>query len=150
MLELMQFLVAAKKATYAGSGDDFSLPSPFPESKLLAFSSGNYSYRDIYIGMTSFSGQEVVSFCQKPVWAMSYSGECIAQDDIATIYAFLRKALLQIPLPAPFRGPEKFHDSGLYYLNCHEGDMKFFSGTESITKDGFLMYRLNYSGGLLS
>lgn len=150
MIELMQFLVAAKKATYAGSGDDFSLPSPFPESKLLAFSAGNYAYRDIYFGMTSFSGQEVVSFCQKPVWSMCYSGECTAKDDIANIYAFLRKALLQIPLSAPLRGPEVFRESGLDYINNYKGDMKFFSGMESITKEGSLIYRLNYSGGLLS
>ncbi|WP_241781951.1 hypothetical protein [Paenibacillus sp. DMB5] len=58
MVELVDFLLAAKKATYAGKGPERS-PSR-PASHDLAFERGNLKYMDTYLGSESFAGEEAL------------------------------------------------------------------------------------------
>lgn len=146
-----QFLIKAKKSTYAGAGDDFSLPSPLPDSKMLSFVENELEYRDIYFGMQQFSGQEVVSLKGQTIWSMTYSGRSIQNVNVSGVYEFLRQALLQVSADAPFRGPKKlFDNTGLRYQNSFQGNIDFFSGEESIWHNDSLLYRLYYTGGWIS
>ncbi|MGH7302018.1 MAG: DUF5680 domain-containing protein [Candidatus Rokuibacteriota bacterium] len=43
-------------------------------SKPLEYRDGDYAYRDIYLGMAYFVGQEVISYRDQAVWSMSYAG----------------------------------------------------------------------------
>ena len=47
---LAQFIVEAKRRTYASQGDDASVQALLNGSKQLEYSSGDYFYRDIYFG----------------------------------------------------------------------------------------------------
>lgn len=149
--QFADFLIKAKRSTYARDGDDFSLPSPFPDSKMLAFEEGELSYRDTYFGMAQFSGQEVVSLKSCAIWSMAYSGKSMQGEDLSGIYDFLRQALMLVSADAPFRGPEElFSKTGLHYQNRYHGNIDFFSGEESIWRKETLLYRLYYTGGRIS
>ena len=150
-VQLIDFLIKAKKNTYAGAGDNISLPSPFSASKMLVFEEDHLNYRDIYFGTRQFSGQEAVSLTEHVLWSMTYSGKSMPGGDLQEIYDFLRQALLLIPADAPFRGPkELFGNAGLHYRNSYSGDIGFFSGEESICREGVLLYKLHYTGGWVS
>ena len=84
---------------------------------------------------------------------MSYAGGVAAgitdRDELLAIYAFLRTALLAIPLHRPFRGPPRFEGGGFRYANDSQGDVTEFHGEERIERDGMDVFRLRYSGGLI-
>ena len=106
--ELAQFLRAAKSATYAAQGDEASVVPVLPDSKQLEYRAGDFLYRDIYVGMFRFVGQEIVYRTHRAVWSMSYAGglsESVSQGSARSIYAFLRQALLDAPPELPLRGP---------------------------------------------
>ena len=52
----LDFLLKAKKSTYAVQGDRAMVSPLLPGSKQLEFSEGNFIYRDIYFGFTRFVG----------------------------------------------------------------------------------------------
>jgi len=56
------FLLQAKRATYAGRDDEATVAPFVPGSKQLEHRDGDDLYRDIYLGMAYFVGQEVVSY----------------------------------------------------------------------------------------
>lgn len=64
---LNAFIVAAKQATYVGSG--VPAESSRAGSHDLVFSRGPLEYRDSYFGGTDFLGQEVVWRGGVPLWA---------------------------------------------------------------------------------
>lgn len=149
--QFVSFLVKAKKSTYAGTGDDYSLPSPFSGSKMLAFEEGYLGYRDIYFGMTQFVGQEVVYLKDRAIWSMAYSGSSMQSEDTHGVYEFLRQALLLVSASEPFRGPREFiGNTDLIYRNSCNGDINFFSGEETIWRKETLLYQLNYTGGWIA
>ncbi|HYG60019.1 MAG TPA: DUF5680 domain-containing protein [Symbiobacteriaceae bacterium] len=72
---LEQFIVAAKRVTYVGSGKKL-LPYR-PSSKDLQHAEGEWVYHDSYFGDSDFAGQETVYFQGKPVWVMNYFGRIL-------------------------------------------------------------------------
>src|SRR5260370_42215763 len=70
----VDFLLEAKRTTYAGQGDEATVTPLVPGSKQLEYRDGDYLYRDIYFGMANFVGQEVVFHREQAVWSMSYAG----------------------------------------------------------------------------
>ena len=75
LARLSEFLVDAKRRTYAGLDDDATISAPLlPGSKQLEYRAGDLSYRDIYFGMRFFVGQETVQAGQHVIWSMSYAG----------------------------------------------------------------------------
>ena len=151
---LSAFLVEAKRRTYAGLDDDATVPAQiFPGSKQLEYRDGDLSYRDIYFGMAYFVGQEVVQAGDRVIWSMSYAGGLSPgitdRGEALAIYAFLRKALLDIRTDRPFRGPALFEQGELRYLNASEGGLSEFHGEEQIFRAGAGVYRLRYSGGII-
>ena len=149
----LAFLLAAKRATYAGRGDEDTVPPLLPGSLQLEHRDGDYLYRDVYFGMTCFAGQEVVSYRARPVWSMTYAGGVTPPErdiaDTRAIYAFLRLALRQGTEAAPYRGPAAFSQGAMSYTNASSGDLEAFWGVEEIARGGQKVYDLRYAGGLL-
>lgn len=148
--ELASFLVKAKRATYAGGGKD--VEPQRPGFKELEFSEGDFNYRDSYSGFYAAPGQEIVRFKEVPVWAMAYDGETMKQfrnETAFKIYAFLKKALMQVEETKPFRGPEYFEEGNLVYISEVVGDIIRFIGQEKILLNGIEAFRQNFFGGLI-
>jgi hypothetical protein len=151
--EFLAFLRSAKLATYAAQGDDASVPPLLPDSKQLEFLRGPYLYRDVYVGMLGFVGQEVVYLDGRAWWSMAYSGGLvpgIAKADESSIYLALRAALSAVPEALPVRGPRAFDHQGLSYVCAPAGSIERFNGRETISRDGELVYELHFSGGGLA
>ena len=56
------FLLQAKRQTYASRGDSATVTPLVPGTKQLEYYAGLFFYRDIYVGMAYFVGQEIVSY----------------------------------------------------------------------------------------
>lgn len=151
--DFVAFLRSAKLATYAAQGDDASVPPLLPDSKQLEFSRGPYVYRDIYVGMLGFVGQEVVYRDSRAAWSMAYSGGLvpgIPKADASLVYQALRAALSAAPEELPMRGPSAFVHQDLSYMCAATGDIERFHGREIISRDGHMLYELHFSGGALA
>lgn len=149
---LARFLCSAKAATYAAQGDDASVAPALPDSRQLEYRDGEFLYRDIYVGMFHFVGQEVVYLNDRTVWSMSYAGglaQGVSPDAVQPVYAFLRRALLAPPPAFPVRGPAGFAADNLHYVCDCEGSLAWFQGSEHIAQDGAPLYALRFAGGLL-
>lgn len=151
--EFIAFLRAAKLSTYAAQGDDATVPPLLPGSKQLEYSCAPFLYRDIYVGMFGFVGQEVVYLDGQAYWSMAYSGglvPAIPNAEASSIYRALRSALSAVPEALPLRGPATFKHQGLSYVCTVSGDIERFQGWESIARIGQLVYELHFSGGGLA
>jgi uncharacterized protein DUF5680 len=142
---LAEFLVEAKRRTYAGLDDDATVSAPLlPGAKQLEYRADDLSYRDIYFGMKFFVGQETVQAGQHVIWSMSYAGgvspDVTDREDVLMIYAFLRQALLAIHDDHPFRGPPQFENESFRYVNTSSGDVAEFHGEEQIHRAGIKVY----------
>lgn len=69
--------------------------------------------------------------------------------DLNLIYTFLQKALSLIPKDKPFRGPKKYQQNDLEYINTFSGNLENFSGEEIIKFKGKEIYQAKYAGGLV-
>ncbi len=151
---LCQFLVQAKRHTYAGQGDDATVMPLLPGTRQLEYRDGDFFYRDIYAGIPNFVGQEIVYFHNEPIWSMSYAGGIVTQAPEAPswreVFAFLRTALLQVSDASPYRGPADIEDGDYRYHHDQQGSFNAFWGEETVTQLGHLVYRLHYSGRVLS
>ncbi|MCK6076570.1 DUF5680 domain-containing protein [Paenibacillus silvae] len=149
--EFLDFLVEAKKLTYASVGDDFSEEPLLDGSIQLEYTRGSFYYRDIYFGTFFFSGLETVYSNGTPIWTMSYSGGVSKKymDQTKVIYLFLQNALKSVTLDSPFRGPSTFSSQSFTYVNQCEGNYELFVGNEAVLENGENVYTLHYSGGLL-
>lgn len=146
--QLAQFLVQAKRATYASQGDDASVTPLLSGSRQLQFQLGDVLYRDIYFGFAFFVGQETVYERDTPVWAMGYAGGMVdAQADVGATYKFLRFALRQIDAGAPFRGPGLIRGDDFQYTSQTDGALENFWGIERISHKRAIVYELRYHGG---
>ncbi len=143
------FIVAAKATTYVGAGQKVapSRPGAFD----LTYEDGAFSYRDSYFGGTDFVGQEVVWHGETPVWAMNYYGRVLAGDvfDGATGAEVIRAALSAMYAEGQFLGGFDFLHDGYSYEDRSEGDWPQFTGIERILREGRVLYRLDYHGGVI-
>jgi len=145
--ELAQFIVKAKRNTYAGKGEGQRRSDG---SKNLQYKEGDYVYRDKYFGSERFGGEEVVWLTEKPVWLMNYHGGIEKKIvDSKRVFAFLRKALSQVSVDRPFRGPRFYQEGDFKYVDSSSGDTTCFKGTEEITYRGETVHRLEYAGGII-
>jgi len=148
--QLCEFLVKAKKATYA-AGKKAKKIVEDDKSTTLIFKEGNWKYQDNYFGGEPFGGREVVFFKNEPVYFMGYYG--LVDDFVAgfeMVYKILRKALLLIPKNKPFRGPGKYAEGDLIYINKYTGKIDNFFGEEIITMNGKKIYKAKYMGGFIN
>ena len=150
--KLAEFLVKAKKNTYAGNCAE--VESQRPNFKELEYKEGNFEYRDSYTGFFLAPGQEVARFKGNPIWVMSYSGGMreAHRDDkkfAHEVFNFLKKALSNVTKEIPFRGPERFDEDNFTYLNFIEGNIEDFTGLETISYTKEEVFRQRYLGGLV-
>ena len=148
--EFVTFLLNAKRQTYAAQGDAATVTPFLPGSRQLEYQEGALLYRDIYFGGAFFVGQETVYEASVPVWAMCYAGGVITSDvSLSQVYGFLRAALRQVTGERPYRGPSHWREGVFVYTDDSQGDIEWFWGIETITREGQSVYQLRYSGGLL-
>jgi hypothetical protein len=147
---LSEFLVRAKIVTYASGSDAFTVAPVLANSHQLEFTEGGLLYRDIYYGGLHFIGMETVFQAGKPIWGMSYYGGVLpgsSENQLAGMPPFLKAALREVPLAAPYRGPASFQQGEYSYENEIHGNLLSFHGTEIIRINAQDIYKLHYSGG---
>ena len=147
--DLREFLVLAKKATYA-SGSESIKKKDKNDSTSLVFQDGDFLYHDNYFGGEPYGGREVVFYKGEPLYIMVYYGS-VDQDfnNINEIYKVLQKALLLIPKEYPYRGPSEYIEGNYRYVNEYIGEIDNFSGREFIEYDKKIVYEAKYIGGLV-
>lgn len=140
----VEFLVEAKKRTYAGKGAETD-PSRVGSHDLV-WRDGDMMYYDSYLGGEKFVGEEALWLGGAPIWGMNYVGRVTGENFSGD---FLKEALLNVPLEKPFRGPEQYSRGG-YEYNCEVvGDFGWFQGRETIRLDGVEIYECFFHGGLI-
>jgi len=147
--QLNRFVVRAKRTTYVGDGARAE-PSR-PGAHDLAFSEGDWSYRDSYFGGTDFLGQETVWFKSEPVWAMNYYGHVGRPDliDASRAGATIKGALSAMYETGRFLGGFEWSGPHGDYRDASTGDVSQFHGREAISVGGIEAYALEYHGGLI-
>ncbi len=138
----IEFLIRAKKATYAGKGAE-TAPSR-PGSHDLEYSEGDLTYIDTYLGGERFAGEEALWKSGKPFWSMNYIGR-VTGDDFSG--DFLKAALLRVESDKPFRGPQEYSENGYTYICQVHGDASWFHGRETISLNGTEIYECLFHGG---
>ena len=146
-MELREFIVKAKTATYAGNAKAETLED---NARQLVFKEGNFAYRDRYFGFNPFFGGEIVFENNKAIWGMNYFGEITSTSISADkVYEFLRKAMKLVSKERPFRGPVSFKEGEYEYSDESNGGIDSFSGIEKIYSKGKQVYKLEYHGGFI-
>ena len=151
--KLAQFLVKAKLVTYASGNLNYAVDPALAGSHQLEYFDKDLHYRDIYYGGMHFIGMETVSRIEEPIWGMCYYGGVLPDSDdkqVAGMPSFLKAALCEVPLDAPYRGPNSFKMGDYIYENEIHGNILSFHGTEFIKFQGHAIYNLRYSGGLVN
>jgi hypothetical protein len=145
--ELILFLLEAKQKTYAGGGEH--APSSRPASFDLPYRRGDYFYLDSYLGGERFVGEEAVWLNGQPLWGMNYYGYLLAPEAPEGFGEFLKRALLAVPVEAPYRGPA-FYKEGLFEYRCEwDGAVERFEGRETIWLAQQPIYELLFHGGTI-
>ena len=138
---LMDFLLRAKRATYAAHAPE--LPAQRPGCHEYLFEDGPWRYMDSYYGSAAFAGLETVWHNDQPVWCMNYTGRVIAEPFNGD---FLKEALLHGTPAAPCRGPAFFRHGDWTYTCRHTGDENWCTGNECIYYQNEHVYELNFHG----
>ena len=141
---IIDFLIRAKKATYAGKGPE-TAPSR-PASHDLKYSEGDLMYLDTYLGGGRFAGEEALWISGAPLWSMNYAGR-VTGDHFSG--DFLKEALSHVPEDKPFRGPEVYSHGDHTYRCSVEGDFDWFRGRETIEYRGETIYECVFHGGII-
>lgn len=142
---IIDFLIRAKRSTYAGKGVE-TTPSR-PDAHDLAYAEGNLQYIDSYLGGEKFAGEEALWENQTPFWAMNYVGHVVDEGFSGD---FLKEALLRVEPQAPYRGPSEYTDGVFTYTCTVSGDFSWFYGSENIVKDGITLYECLFHGGAIN
>ena len=150
--EFLEFLVKAKKGTYANGNASKSSSSRLL-SKDYHYEDGNFTYHDTYFGGVKFMGEEVVYYNDNIIWGMNYYGVTLDSSLTEEVMdKVLRVALMKVGEDKdiiPVRGPKEFINEDYLYTFNVDGDMENFVGTEQIYKDKKLIYELKCHGGIL-
>ncbi len=149
---LYNFLIEAKKQTYANGNVKKTLSSR-KGSFDYEYSNGKMIYHDTYFGGTKFIGEEVVYASDNtPIWAMNYYGVTLNENlSEEAIDSALRPALMQVGEDdiLPVRGPKEYINNGYKYTFQVDGNLDYFEGIETISKDEERVYVLKCHGGAI-
>jgi hypothetical protein len=139
---VIEFLIKAKKATYAGRGAEME-PSR-PNSHDLQYTEEPLKYIDTYLGGVKFAGEEALWREDVPFWSMNYLGRVVANGFSGD---FLKEVLLLVPEEYPFRGPLQYSNGDYSYKCSIEGTFHWFYGYEEIYFKGNKVYECAFHGG---
>lgn len=143
-MEIIPFLLRAKKATYAGKGPESV--SSRPRSHDLAYQEGETLYIDSYLGGELFAGEEAVWVSNAPVWCMNYAGRVTGRPFSGD---FLKEALRHVPTEMPYRGPSRYERDGYLYTCEANGSFSWFQGCECLSYHGQDIYECCFHGGAI-
>ncbi len=150
MKELYEFLIEAKKQTYANENIEKQASSR-KGSHDYEYSNGNMLYHDTYFGGINFMGEEVVyREDNTPVWGMNYYGVTLDQNlSEEAMDKALRPALMQVGSDdiIPVRGPKEYINGEYKYSFNVSGTLENFEGEETIYKNEEKVYMLKCHGG---
>lgn len=141
---IIDFLITAKKNTYAGKGEETT--SSRVKSHDLVYAENGMMYYDTYLGGEKFAGEEALWISEKPYWAMNYIGRLTGEGFSGD---FLKEALMYVPEELPFRGPESYSNGEYTYQCSVNGDFEWFQGKETICFKGKEIYECYFHGGLV-
>lgn len=142
--ELVNFLISAKKATYAGCGKETD--SSRIISHDLEYREKDMYYYDTYLGGERFGGEEAIWKDEKPLWCMNYCGRVTGEHFNIDV---LRNALSNVPVDNPYRGPA-FYQDGDYSYHCKvDGEFEWYQGYEEILYKGIRIFECYFHGGLV-
>lgn len=142
--KMIDFLIEAKRATYAGKGPE--IVSSRPMSHDLEYIDGRLRYLDTYLGGNKFAGQEGVWLDGKPIWAMNYAGRVLAEEFNGD---FLKEALWHVPHESPYRGPKLYIRDAYTYQCSVQGSKEWFCGSEEIFCRKTKVYECLFHGGAI-
>jgi hypothetical protein len=142
MKTVIEFLLRAKKATYAGKGPE-SAPSR-PASHDLQYTEGDLLYIDTYVGGEKFAGEEAIWKDGQPFWVMNYCGRVIGEGFSGD---FLKEALAKVPFDKPYRGPAEYRNGEYLYKCSVQGDFNWYHGFEEIYNGSKKIYECMFHGG---
>ena len=147
--KLEAFIIKAKAATYAGSGN--RAESSRPGSIDLYYEEGELTYRDSYFGSGDFIGEEVVWFRGEPVWAMNYYGYILVPEELSAEESgkVIKESLTALYSEGRFLSGFKHQTSLGIYIDTNVGDVSNFHGMEWTERGGKRLYELRYHGGLI-
>lgn len=134
--KLVEFLLIAKKNSYAGNGTEKKQPCR-PLAHDFIYEDEDFLYLDTYLGGTAFSGEEAVWEKQQdkrvPIWSMNYAGRILADGFNSR---FLKEALSHVQKEAPFRGAGALPERGNMFTTVHSRETcsGFREGKKSITE----------------
>ncbi|HWQ04578.1 MAG TPA: DUF5680 domain-containing protein [Longilinea sp.] len=146
--EFLQFLLLAKKSTYAAGAD--SSGSSRPASSDLTFEQGDFLYFDTYLGSRDFIGEEAVWFRGQPIWGMNYHGIMLVEAVPEGFVEILHAALKLAPPEAAYRGPSELTLGDFRYTCKWQGGIDRFQGSEQIDHLGLPVYDLVFHGGRIN
>lgn len=141
---IIDFLIRAKKATYAGKGAETE-PSRTGSHDLI-YREDDLMYYDTYLGGEKFAGEEALWINDIPYWSMNYVGR-VTGDNFSG--DFLKEALLNVPREIPFRGPLEYLNGDYRYDCTIDGSFDWFQGRETISYKGSEIYECYFHGGLI-
>ena len=152
MEELFNFLVEAKRHTVAADNDDCVVPDDIPNTLEYEFRANNLIYSDIKYGDEQCIGQEIVYKNGVPLWGNNYYSILLDKSVKEDVDKVIKKALKLVgdSLYMPIRGPKVLEDGPYKYTCDITGGLEFFSGTESVFKNGKRVYVLRLNGGKIS
>ncbi|TCL59052.1 DNA-binding XRE family transcriptional regulator [Kineothrix alysoides] len=140
--DIAGFLIRAKRACYAGHGEE--LDASRKCSHDLEYEEGELYYYDTYLGGERFGGEEAVWKGGVPIWCMNYCGRVTGEHFSGD---FLKEALMAVPRDMPYRGPSLFQ-SGAYTYHCRTaGVFDWYQGYEEILYEGVKIYECYFHGG---
>ncbi|MFW6036138.1 MAG: DUF5680 domain-containing protein [Halanaerobiales bacterium] len=139
-----EFLIKAKKETYAGKGPE--VESLRPNSHDLIYEENDLKYIDTYLGGIKFAGEEALWQDNKPFWAMNYYGRVLDESFEGD---FLKEVLSNVPVDMPYRGPESYQKDEFTYTCKVDGDFDWFIGYEKIYKADKKIYECRFHGGAI-
>ena len=152
MINIEDFLIEAKKQTYANSLVE-RIDSSRLNSKDYEYQKNNMLYHDTYFGGTKFIGEEVVYIDNQTYWAMNYYGVTLDEKMGEEVMDnALRLALMKVgkdKTVIPIRGPREFVNGEYKYIFEVSGDINCFNGVETIYKNNVKIYELKCNGGLI-
>lgn len=141
---IVEFLIRAKQATYAGKGAETA--SSRVKSHDLEYREGDFLYYDTYLGGDRFAGEEALWISGIPYWSMNYAGRVTGENFSGD---FLKEALLHVPAEKPYRGPDSYTDGDYIYYCDTEGSFDWFRGKETIEYRGEPIYECYFHGGII-
>lgn len=154
MEEFYQFLIKAKKSTYA---DEFAKPAAQTRAcskdyEITEVINGKkYTYHDTYFGGKKFLGSEVVYIDGDIKWGMNYYGVSLTDDSEEFFDSILRPALMRVGEDdiLPLRGPREFVSGEFTYKFEVTGDINNFEGNERIYRNSELIFQVKVHGGII-